>query len=68
VEMTYGTDPDRMTGQEPLEEVAMILAAAFLRLRARHGRPAKEREFSRDNSLGCPAETRPPAVNLQRKG
>lgn len=57
--------PAREYGHDELSEIAAILAAgALLRLRAKHAAAPKKREISRDNSLGCPAETRPPAVNL----
>ena len=48
---------------DELPEVAGILAAALLRLRTKHFGTSKKREISRDNPLGSPAETRPPAVN-----
>jgi len=57
-------DADRMTDAQRLDEIAGILAGAILRLRAKHAAGPKKREISRDNSLGCPAETRPPAVNF----
>jgi hypothetical protein len=57
-----------MTNAHHLDEVATILAGALLRLRAKHAAGPKKREISRDNSLGCPAETRLSAVNLKRKG
>jgi hypothetical protein len=57
-------DPEHTANAQRLDEVACILARAFLRLRAKHVSAPKKREISRDNSLGCPAETRPPAVNL----
>ena len=53
---------------DALAEVASILAGAMLRLRGRRAGTVKKRGISRDNQLGCPGETRPPAVNLQRKG
>ena len=53
---------------DALTEVASILAGALLRLRGRGPGAANKREISRDNPLGCPGETRPPAVNLQQKG
>ena len=53
---------------DALAEVAGILAGAMLRLRGRRSSAANKREISRDNPLGCPGKTRPPAVNLQRKG
>ena len=56
--------PAREYGDDELSEIAGILAGALLRLRAKHAAGPKKREISRDNSLGCPAETRPPAVNL----
>jgi hypothetical protein len=62
--MSNGTEPDKMTSAKRLDEVAVILASAMLRLRAKHASSPKKREFPRDNSLGCPGETRPPAVNL----
>ena len=58
--MTNGLDLDKATLPRPLDEVAMILATSLLRLRVKN---RKER-VSRDNSLGCPGETRPPAVDL----
>jgi hypothetical protein len=61
--MADAHDTDRMTDAQRLDEVASILATGFLRLRAKHAAAPKKREISRDNSLGCPAETRPPAVN-----
>jgi hypothetical protein len=51
-------------GHDELSEIAAILAGALLRLRAKQLSTPKKREISRDNSLGCPAETRPPAVNF----
>jgi hypothetical protein len=57
-------DTDRMIDAQRLDEVAHILATGLWRLRAKHAAGLKKREISRDNSLGCPAETRPPAVNL----
>ena len=62
--MADAHDTDRMTDAQRLDEVASILATGFLRLRAKQLSTPKKREISRDNSLGCPAETRPPAVNL----
>jgi hypothetical protein len=56
--------PKASGGYDELSEIADILAGALLRLRAKHAAGPKKREISRDNSLGCPAETRPPAVNL----
>ena len=56
--------PKASGGHDELSEIAGILAGALLRLRAKHAAGPKKREISRDNSLGCPAETRPPAVNL----
>jgi len=35
--MTPGLDPETMTAQERLDEVAAILAAGFLRLKCRRG-------------------------------
>ena len=61
-------DADQMTDTQRLNEVAGTLAAGLLRLLAKHAPSRGKREVLRDNPLGCPAETRPPAVNLQRKG
>ena len=61
--MNNGMELDKMTAAQRLDEVAGILAAALLRLCAKHVSSLKKREISRDNSLGCPAETRPPAVD-----
>ena len=61
-------DADRMTNAQRMDEIAAILAQAFLRLLAKHPAGPKKREISRDNSLGCPGETRLSAVNLKRKG
>ncbi len=66
--MMDGTGPDKMTPADRLEEVAAILAAGLLRIMARSRLTSEKREISRDNSLGCPGETRPPAINLDRKG
>lgn len=60
--MNSSTDPNKMTAAEGLEELAEILAAAILRL---HARQATQRRISRDSqkdSLGNPAETRPPVT------
>ncbi len=62
--MADAHDADRMTDAQRLDEVACILATGLLRLLAKHAAGPKKREISRDNSLGCPGETRPPAVNL----
>jgi len=62
--MADAHDTDRMIDAQRLDEVAGILATGLCRLRAKHVSAPKKREISRDNSLGCPAETRPPAVNL----
>jgi len=35
--MTPGLDPETMTAQERLDEVAAVLAAGFLRLKGRRG-------------------------------
>ena len=61
---TNRTDPSRMTPAERLDEVAMILAAATLRLWAKHVSASEKREISRDNCLDDPRETRPTAVDL----
>ena len=61
----YGMDPDKMTAPRRLDDLARLLATAMLRLWLNR---RKEREFCRDNCLGCPDETRPPAVDLQQKG
>ena len=60
--MTNGMDPDKMTEAERLDEVAQILAAGILRLRAKAGSPRKKRLFFRDNCLEVPAETVPHAI------
>jgi hypothetical protein len=67
--MTNGMDPGQMTPDERLDEVALLMATGMLRLwRTRPGAEpvaASPRAFSRDsgrNSLGCPAETRPPVT------
>jgi len=62
--MSNGTDSDKTTPAERLDEVAMILASAMLRLGAKRVSGQKKREILRDNCLGCPAKTRPPAVDL----
>ena len=62
--MSNGTDSDKTTPAERLAELAMILASAMLRLGAKRVTGLKKREISRDNCLGCPVETRPPAVDL----
>ena len=62
---THEVHVSKMCGDhDDLSEIAGILAAGFLRLLAKRAPAPKKREISRDNSLGCPAETRPPAVNL----
>jgi len=50
-----------------LDEVARILAVGLLRLRAKPVRAGAKREFSPDNYLGCPAETRLPVTVDRRK-
>jgi hypothetical protein len=59
--MSNGMDTDKISSSARLDEIARLLAGALVRMRT------KER-VSRDNSLGCPAETRPLVINLQRKG
>ena len=49
---------------DALTEVAGVLAGALLRLHTGRLGASKKRGVSRDNLLGCPGETRPPAVNL----
>ena len=62
---THEVPVSKMCGDhDDLSEIAAILAGTLLRLWAEHAAGPKKREISRDNSLGCPAETRPPAVNL----
>jgi hypothetical protein len=56
--------PKASGGHDELSEIAGILAVGLVRLLAKHVSAPKKREISRDNSLGCPVETRPPAVNL----
>ena len=56
--------PKASGGHDELSKIAAILAGTLLRLRAEHAAGPKKREIPRDNSLGCPGETRPPAVNL----
>ncbi len=67
--MTNGMDPDKMTGEERMAEVSMLLSLAMMRLwpkrRRACGSTSPERDFSRDfggNSLGCPVETLPPVA------
>jgi hypothetical protein len=68
--MTNGTDPNAMTVEGRLAEVSMLLSLAMVRLwrKRRDGgcrAASRERGFSRDsagNSLGSPAETRPPVA------
>ncbi len=64
--MNNGTDPVKMTLAERLDEVAMLLAAGFLRLRARRiGKPEKRdiSEIRRDNCLAVPLKNPPCVVN-----
>lgn len=61
-------DADQMTDAQRLDEVAGTLAAGLLRLLPKHAPVSEKREVLRDNLLGGADETRPPAVNLQRKG
>jgi hypothetical protein len=63
--MTVGLDPESMTAQERLNEVAAILAAGLLRLRCRQ---AGEGRFSTGNCLEVPAETRLSVTVDARKG
>ena len=41
--MINGTDPDKMTATERMDEIAAILAVGLLRLHARHAHPSRER-------------------------
>ena len=67
---TRATALDAPVGHDgdALTEVAGILAGALLRLHTGRLDASKKREVSRDNLLGGGEGTRPPAVNLQRKG
>jgi hypothetical protein len=62
---TRATADDRPREGTGLCEVADILAAGFLRLRAKHA-CARKREISRDNRLEVPLET-PLSVTVDRK-
>ena len=62
--MADENDADQMPDTQRLDEMAGILAAGLLRLLAKHAPAREKREISRDNCLGCPGETRPPAVDL----
>ena len=57
--MSSGMDPDKMSGAERLDEAAMLLALAMMRLWLKR---RKKREISKGNSLGKPPETRPPVT------
>lgn len=63
--MAVALDPEMMTAEERLQEVAHILAAGLLRLRHRQ---AGESRFSRENCLEVPAETRLSVAVNARKG
>jgi len=53
--MTVGLDPESMTAEERLDEVAVTLAVGLLRLRCWQ---VPERRFLTWNCLEVPAETR----------
>ena len=61
--MTNGTDPSEMTGQERMAEVSMLLSLAMMRLwlkRRAGARPAApERAISREYSLGLGEQSLP---------
>lgn len=57
--MSSGMDPDKMSGAERLDEAAMLLALAMMRLWLRR---RKKREISKQNSLGKPPALRPPVA------
>jgi hypothetical protein len=59
IAMSSGMDPDKMSGAERLDEVAMLLTLAMMRLWLKR---RKKREISKRNSLGKPPETRPPVT------
>jgi hypothetical protein len=59
IAMSSGMDPDKMSGAERLDEAAMLLALAMMRLWLRR---RKKREISKQNSLGKPPALRPPVA------
>ena len=56
-----GMDPEKMTSEERLEELAMLLATGLLR----SGPKRQEKgRIPPENRLELPAETSPPAIDL----
>ena len=54
--MANGLDPEHMTAEERLDELAMLLATGILRLWLKR---RKKRGFPRENPLELPRETGP---------
>jgi len=61
--MTNITNPDQMTDDARLDEMAGILATGLLRLQSRRLGREKERAFSPDNCLAVPPDTSPHAMD-----
>jgi hypothetical protein len=66
INMTNGTDPAGMTGQERMAEVSMLLSLAMMRLwlkrRGAGSAAAPERAISREYSLGLGEQSLPPVA------
>ena len=58
--MMNGTDPEKMTAEQRLQELAMLLAPGLLRLWSKRREP---RQSLSGNCLELPAETSPPAID-----
>lgn len=59
-------DPERLSADERLDEIAEILAAGLMRLRARKSTPFSAHPG--ESSLDCPAHQRSHAEALTRDG
>jgi hypothetical protein len=59
-------DPERLSAAERLDEIADILAAGLMRLRARKSTPLST--HSGESSLDCPGHQRSHAEALTRDG
>ncbi len=59
-------DPERLSAAERLDEIAEILAAGLMRLRARKSTPLSAHPG--ESSLDCPAHQRSHAEALTRDG
>jgi hypothetical protein len=64
--MTNALHPDRMSAAERLDEIAEVLAAGLMRLRARKSTPLSAHPG--ESSLDCPAHQRSHAEALTRDG